>query len=172
MRVFATAVAIAMACSASAAQAQQGSSALRAYQPAITASSTPRSARPADEARSVVVALRSMPARHVVGPGDVQLSARRAREGLPAVTLAIGRETTAPISAGQALRADLLAAPTVIDRNDRVVLLYRSGALTIRAEGRALERASVGKRLAAMNLASRQTVLGTAVRPGLVEVAR
>lgn len=154
------------------ATAQQGSGALRAYRPAIDLSFAPQPTDAATAARMVVVAARPLPARHVLGPDDVRLEARRSVAGLPDPGLAIGRETDTPVSAGQVLRAEALSAPAVIDRNDRVVLRYRRGALTIRVEGRALERASEGKRLAAMNLASRQTVIGTAIGPGLVEVVR
>ncbi|MEO1687247.1 MAG: flagellar basal body P-ring formation chaperone FlgA [Pseudomonadota bacterium] len=150
----------------------QGSVALRAFQPEITVQQSAPTAPAPVALRQVVVASRALPARHIVRPEDVRLETLQVAAGLPHPELAIGLETATAVPAGQALQPELLGAPAVIDRNDRVLLQYRRGPLTIRVEGRALERAAVGKRLAAMNLTSRQTVTGTAVGPGLMEVSR
>lgn len=74
---------------------------------------------------------------------------------------AIGREARITIYAGRPLRPEDLGPPTLVDRNQHVTLLYRSGALTISAEGRALARGGAGDEIRVMNTASKATVIAT-----------
>jgi flagella basal body P-ring formation protein FlgA len=63
-----------------------------------------------------------------------------------------------------------IGAPAIVKRNGHVALVYQSGGLTIRAEGRALSEGAAGDMVRVMNLASRQTITGTVMPDGTIEV--
>jgi flagella basal body P-ring formation protein FlgA len=83
---------------------------------------------------------------------------------------AIGMEAAVNLYAGRPIRPGDLRPPAIIDRNAIVTIRYAHGALTIIAEGRAMDRAATGEVLRVMNLSSRSTVTATASAPGLVTV--
>lgn len=83
---------------------------------------------------------------------------------------AIGMEAAVNLYAGRPIRPGDLRPPAIIDRNAIVTIRYSHGALTIIAEGRAMDRAAEGEVLRVMNLSSRSTVTATATAPGLVIV--
>lgn len=83
---------------------------------------------------------------------------------------AIGLEARVTLYPGRPVRPGDLGPPALVDRNAAVPLAYRSGGLTIMAEGRALERAAVGDSLRVMNLTSRSTVVGRLGPDGIVEL--
>jgi flagella basal body P-ring formation protein FlgA len=83
---------------------------------------------------------------------------------------AIGMEAAVNLYAGRPIRPGDLRPPAIIDRNAIVTIRYAHGALTIIAEGRAMDRAATGEVLRVMNLSSRSTVTATATAPGLVTV--
>ena len=58
------------------------------------------------------------------------------------------------------LRPEDLGAPALVERNQIVSLVYRSGGLVILADGRALARGAEGDVIRVMNLASKTTVSG------------
>lgn len=153
-----------------------GSGALRA-QPARVppdfASDVSASVAPSSQPREVLITARNLPARSIVTDGDVVLALRPASTGaLSSAEAAVGLETRGAIPAGRALRPEDLAEAAVIERNERVTLIFRSGALSISTEGMALDRAGTGRRVRVMNLSSRRTVVGVASGPGAVEVQR
>lgn len=82
----------------------------------------------------------------------------------------VGLETRRAIYAGRPVRAGDLGPPTLVRRNAVVTVLYRDGALDIRADARALESGGVGEAIRVINLASRQMVRATVVGEGMVEV--
>lgn len=83
---------------------------------------------------------------------------------------AIGLEARVVLYAGRPIRADDLAEPAVIERNQIIPLIFNQGGLAISTEGRSLARAAVGDRIRVMNLASRSTVSGTVDPQGRVIV--
>jgi len=118
----------------------------------------------------MVVAARTIRSRSVIAPSDLRLVPAGPGAGLRDIDAAVGKEARAALQAGRPIRAADLAPPAAIERNDRVTLRYRRGALTILAEGRALERGAVGASVRVMNLDSRVTVTGRVRGPALVEV--
>lgn len=120
----------------------------------------------------VVVAARAVPSRTVLAPGDLALAPLAAPGALAEMAQAIGLETQVALYPGRPVRPEDLAPPALVERNDIVTLVWRRGAVVIRVEGRALDRAGVGGRVRAMNLGSRSTVIGRVVASGLVEVGR
>lgn len=117
-----------------------------------------------------VVAVRTLPARTVITAEDITLVAAQIPGAMEDLTGAVGKETLRAIYAGRPVRKDDLSAPALVDRNKRVVLIYRSHGLTIRAEGRALARGGAGEVIPVMNIASRTTVQGAIAPDGTIIV--
>lgn len=150
-----------------------GSAALRASPSSVPLLTPGPANRDALHRQQVVVAARRIAPRTVITTNDVEMQARPAG-GDFATDMAevVGRESRAAMPAGRALRPDDLAPLAIIERNERVALLYTRGALSISTEGIALERAARGRRLRVMNLSSRRTVMGVAKGQGEVEVTK
>ena len=64
----------------------------------------------------------------------------------------VGLETAVVLYSGRPVPLDALREPAMVERNDLISLIYSANGLEIRTEGRALERAALGKRIRAMNL--------------------
>ncbi|MEM1313169.1 MAG: flagellar basal body P-ring formation chaperone FlgA [Pseudomonadota bacterium] len=153
-----------------------GSAALRAsppQAPPIFLEGQPSATRADTPVQQVVVAARHIAAQTAIAWEDVALVDRPTGGGFATdLAAVVGLEARSAFPAGRALRTADLQPSAVIDRNERVALLYRYGALTITTEGLALERAPRGARLRVMNLSSRRTVVGVANARGQVEVSR
>lgn len=119
-----------------------------------------------------LIAAHAIPARSIISPEDVQLSARATPGALTAVDDAVGLEARVTIYSGRPVRAADLAPPALIERNEVVRLRFSTGSLIIEADGRALDRGGVGDTIGVMNLSSRSTVFGIVTSNGRVEVAR
>jgi len=124
----------------------------------------------APAAADTVVAARTIRAQTLLSAGDVTLIDGDVVGAYGALDEVIGQEARGALYAGRPVRSNEVGPPAVVDRNQIVILLYRSGALTMAAEGRALGRAGVGDRLKVMNLTSRQTVTGLVRADGTVTV--
>jgi flagella basal body P-ring formation protein FlgA len=117
-----------------------------------------------------VVATRTIPAQSVIGPEDVTLVDAALHGALTDPSLAVGQEARVAIYAGKPVRLSDLGPPTLVQRNQVVPLIYRSGGLAISTEGRALARGSAGEVIRIMNLGSRTTVSGRIGPDGAVYV--
>ena len=82
----------------------------------------------------------------------------------------IGLQTKVTIYAGRPITADAVGAPALVERNQDVALVYRSGGISILTEGLALGRGGTGDVIKVMNLTSRATVSGTIGLDGKVYV--
>ena len=125
---------------------------------------------PAAAAADSVVALRTLPAQSVVSEADITLVAADIDGALTALDLAVGLEVKTTIYAGRPLRPEDIGAPALVDRNQIVSLIFKSGSLTIAAEGRALQRGAEGDVIRVMNLESKSTVSGRITPDGRVTV--
>jgi flagella basal body P-ring formation protein FlgA len=105
-----------------------------------------------------------------IGPDDVALQPGITPGALRSPGDAVGMEARVNLYPGRPIMAGDLRPPAVIGRNDIVTLQYRTGAISIVTEGRALDRAAEGERLRILNLSSRVTVTAVAIGPGLAEV--
>ena len=118
----------------------------------------------------VVIAAGTIRSQQVIGPNDVALASGTVPGALSDLDEAIGREARINIYPGRPVRAGDLQEPALVERNELVTLQFSSGGLMIITEGRSLDRAGLGERLRVQNLASRSTVTGMVVGPGLVAV--
>ncbi|MBN8292980.1 flagellar basal body P-ring formation protein FlgA [Rhodobacter sp. NTK016B] len=119
----------------------------------------------------VLLAARTLRAGTQIAPGDVV----QARDTAPLGAAqspdeVVGLEARVTLYAGRPIPVASLGPAALIERNELVTLVFRQGGLDIRAEGRALGRGAGGETIRIMNLASRATVTGTIVEPGLVSV--
>jgi flagellar basal body P-ring formation protein FlgA len=82
---------------------------------------------------------------------------------------ALGKTPASSLGAGQALRLDLLRAPTVVQSGQSVVLQSKGAGFVVRAEGKALMQAADGQ-VVQVRSASGSTISGIARAGGVVEV--
>ena len=124
------------------------------------------------EAQRALFAARSIPAGVVLEETDLVLDARTAPGAVTSLADAVGRETRIAIYAGAPVLAANLQAPALVERNQLVEMRFSRGGLTIRTEGRALDRGAAGERVRVMNLSSRSIVSGLVEPTGAVTVGR
>lgn len=117
-----------------------------------------------------LVATRVIRAQTVITAEDVALVAADLPGALADPAAAIGQEARVAIYPGRGIRAGDLGRAAVVERNQIVSLAYRAGALTIFAEGRALDRGGPGDIIEVLNLASRSKVTGQIADDGSVSV--
>ncbi len=123
---------------------------------------------------SYLTAARPLPPGHVITNEDIG-TASGDLAGLPAgiarePSQVIGRNTSAPLAAGQPLRLDLVRAPVVVQQGQGVRLVARGRGFEVSAEGRALAQAQLGQ-VVQVRVASGQTVHGIARHDAVVEVS-
>ena len=82
-----------------------------------------------------------------------------------------GLEARVTLYPGRPIRPGDVGPPALVERNQLVPLIYRSGGLMITAEGRALGRAAAGEWVRVMNVASRTTINGQVANNGTVYVS-
>lgn len=121
-------------------------------------------------AADTVVALRSLQARTVIGAGDVALEPGAIAGAATRLEDVIGRETLVAVFKDRPVFARDAGAPTLVERNQIVPLVFTLGTLVISAEGRALGRGGEGDLIRIMNTASRATVTGMVMPDGSVAV--
>lgn len=126
-------------------------------------------ARPAGA--EIVVATRTIRAQEVIAQGAVRLDPRRVGGAAAALEEVIGRETQVAIYAGQPVMAAQLADPALVERNQRVDLVYDHAGLRITTEGRAMTRGAAGDRIRVMNLSSHSLLSGTIGPDGRIDVS-
>lgn len=117
-----------------------------------------------------LVAARTIRAQAIITAADLAVIDKTIPGTLGDMQLALGQETRVVLYAGRPIRAEDIGPPAIVDRNQIVTLVFRSGTLTIAAEARALSRAGVGDIVRVMNLASRTTVTGIVQPNGTVTV--
>ena len=116
-----------------------------------------------------IFAKRTLRVGTILTAGDLQV-----RNGGDPIVLdqMLGQEVRHAVYAGHRITAAHIGPPTLVHRNEVVAMTYRTGALGIRTEGRALTRGGAGEVVDVMNLASRQTVRAVVIGPRQVEVRR
>ena len=118
-----------------------------------------------------LVAQRTLRVGAVIQPGDVR-ALSKGPDADAALSGVIGMELRRSLYTGQPVLMADLGPPTLIDRNDVVVMTYTAGALGIRTEGRALASGGEGELIQVMNLTSRLIVRAVVRGPRQVEVVR
>lgn len=113
-----------------------------------------------------LVATRVLRAQTILVAEDLKVDPSTVAGSLGRPSEAVGLETRVTIYAGQPIRPDDVGPPAIVDRNQKITLVFRKGGLSILAEGRALNRGGVGDTIRVMNSASKATVLATLAADG------
>ncbi len=119
---------------------------------------------------ATLVAARPIRAGELIRAGDVLVEAVATPGALDDPAQALGMEARSTIYRGNPVMAHQIGPPALVERNQIVTMTYAHGALSISADGRALDRAGAGQKLRVMNLESRVTVTAIVTGPGQVEV--
>lgn len=116
----------------------------------------------------------------IVAPGDVITENDIVWQPFPAKRLnrnsvidqsvLVGQTVRRPIRPGSPVRVNDLKAPVVVAKGSVVKMTITAGALTLTANGRALEDGGDGDTIRVMNTKSKQSVEAQVIRPGLVKV--
>jgi flagella basal body P-ring formation protein FlgA len=117
---------------------------------------------------------RSLRAGEVIKISDVTVERRPKTEirgdGM-AAGLAVGLAARVALRNGQALRADDLIKPQVVQRNEAVTITYEVPGIMLTVRGKALEAGAVGDVVGVLNIQSNRTVQATVLAPGRVSIA-
>jgi len=117
-----------------------------------------------------VVATRTIKAQTIVTAQDIAMVPADINAALSSTNAAVGLETKVTLYAGRPVHAADLVSPALIQRNQVVSVVYQIAGLTIRTDGRALERGGAGAVIKVMNLSSHMTVQGAVAPDGSVRV--
>lgn len=117
-----------------------------------------------------VIATRTIRAQTVIQPEDITLVDAEIPGALTTTQEAVGQEAKVTLYAGRPVLGGDIGAPALVKRNQMVTLVFRNAGLTIRTDGRALERGAEGDLIHVMNLASRLTISGLVAPDGSVSV--
>ena len=116
-----------------------------------------------------MVANRTLRAGTILAPGDL---AMRGDGDATRMEALVGQEVRRAVYAGHVVLPGDLGPPTLVHRNDIVTMTFRSGALGLRTEGRALGSGGIGEKVEVMNLDSRLVVRALVTGSRQVEVRR
>ncbi len=118
----------------------------------------------------MLLATHTLRARTIITADDIAVEQGGGPGFYGAPEEVLGLETRAVIYAGRPLREGDLGEPAIVERNQILPLIYRSGTLEIRTEGRALQRAGVGETIRVMNASSKSVVSATMASDGSAHV--
>lgn len=119
-----------------------------------------------------VVPVRPIRAQSIVLASDLELRAESIPGAVGSLEEAVGLEAKVTLYPGRPVLSAQIGPPAVVERNQTVRMNYVRGALSISAEGRALDRGGVGERIRVMNLGSKQIVFGAVAGDGTIEVMK
>lgn len=125
--------------------------------------------------RDVVVMARPLKRESVVGEADVTTRERDVgtlNQGfLSTLDQAVGMKLLRPVVLDQVLTPQHLEQAEVIRKGDQVVIIARSGTLSVRMPGEALSKGGLSEQIRVRNLNSKRVVKARVTGPGQVEVA-
>lgn len=117
-----------------------------------------------------VIAVRTIPARQIILPDDVKVSAGDVAGHASALQQVVGMEVSTTVYADRPIALSQLTSPAIIERNQLVTLVFWRSGLEIETDGRALDRGGIGSRVRVMNQSSRNTVIGVIAEDGRIIV--
>lgn len=117
-----------------------------------------------------VIAKRTIRAQEILSQADLRVIAETVPGMANNVEAIAGLEARRIIYAGRPISMNDVGPPALVDRNQVVLLAYRTGGLVIKTDGRALGRGGMGDRVRVINLESRTTVSGRIGQNGIVWV--
>lgn len=107
-----------------------------------------------------LLAARTIRAHALVTAADIATDSSRVAGAAEIPDQVVGLEARVTIYAGRPVLLSEVGPAAMVARNQMVTLIFKDGAITIRAEGRALDRGGPGDLVRAMNVSSHATVTG------------
>ncbi|HYD30399.1 MAG TPA: flagellar basal body P-ring formation chaperone FlgA [Azospirillaceae bacterium] len=123
----------------------------------------------------VPVLNRRVPAGEVVGSSDidwVQVRADQAGDIIATEAELIGRAARRHLQAGSPVRGRDIQAPRAVAKGSIVTMVLKTSALTLTAQGRALQEGAVGDVIRVTNTQSNRIIEATVAGTGVVSVAK
>lgn len=117
-----------------------------------------------------IVAARTIPAQTILTFEDLVLSDDDSPGGVADPFRLVGKESRVALYSGRPIRESDVISPAIVERNQRINLVYTGNGLSIQTDGRALDRAAAGDLISVMNLSSRTTVIAEIGRDGIAYV--
>lgn len=117
-----------------------------------------------------LVAARNLRAQSIITFEDVVMREGDTPGALIAPEEAMGLEARVTLYAGRPIMAGDVGPAAIIERNQIIKLIYKTGGLSISADARALGRGGPGDFVRVMNLTSKSTVSGIVAPDGSVHV--
>jgi flagella basal body P-ring formation protein FlgA len=124
----------------------------------VEAAALTRSLRPGDVIKASDVTMERRPKTELRGDGV-------------AADQAVGMAAKTALRSGQALRADDLIKPQIVQRNEAVTITYEVPGIMLTVRGKATEAGALGDIVGVLNIQSNRTVQATVVGPGRVSIA-
>ncbi|WP_312936022.1 flagellar basal body P-ring formation chaperone FlgA [Pseudomonas sp.] len=125
--------------------------------------------------REVVVMVRPLRRDSVVGEGDVAVRERDVgtlNQGfITELDQVVGMKLLRPTVIDQVLTPQHLEQAELIRKGDHVVIIARSGSLSVRMPGEALSKGGMAEQIRVRNLNSKRVIKARVTAPGQVEVA-
>ena len=118
----------------------------------------------------VLVPNRTLRPGEVISRPDLVLKPGEVSGAIEAPDAAVGQEARIALYPGRPIFPEDIGPPAIIERNQKVTLIYHAHGLRIVAEGRALGRGAQGDIVRVMNSSSRSTVSGRVTADGTVRV--
>ncbi len=121
-------------------------------------------------AAEIVVPNRTIRPGEIISAHDLIAQAGHISGAAGSVEDIAGLEARIALYPGRPIPLAHVGPPAVVERNQIVMLVYRSDGLHIVAEGRALGRGAQGDFIKVMNLTSRSTVMGRVAANGTIQM--
>lgn len=123
----------------------------------------------------VPVLRRPMSAGQIIRQDDLETVYRRnsllGQDVVMSAAQIVGRTPQAVIRAGEPIRQTDTRLPTLVTRNSQVIIKLEAGAMTLTAQGKALDEGARGDVVRVQNLQSNKTIEATVAGPDLVTVS-
>lgn len=124
--------------------------------------------------RNVVTVVRPMKRDAIVSDGDVALRERDVgllgQGFLDSLDQAVGQKVVRPTVIDQILTPVHLQQPELVKKGDQVVIIARSGSMSVRMPGEALSDGGFNEQIRVKNLNSQRVIKANVTAPGQVEV--
>jgi flagella basal body P-ring formation protein FlgA len=124
--------------------------------------------------RTIPVLRRQVATGEIVRANDImEIEAREdalRRDAIVDASRIVGQSARRALRPGDVLREGDLRAPVLVARNGLVTIQLRMGAMSLTAQGRALEEGARGETVRVVNVQSRRTIEATVVGPDTVAI--
>jgi flagella basal body P-ring formation protein FlgA len=124
--------------------------------------------------KPVVIANKSLDAKHVVHASDVRMELQDVaamRQGyIDSTSSVIGKQLKYPVSLGMVIRPSAVMQQKVVKRGQLITLVATIGSMEVRMSGTALADGHQGQRVRVKNSSSNRVVEGVVDAPGIVKV--